>query len=434
LLLAIATVALVLLSPTRRLSADMVPGRLGALILNCSGTLELDRVDWIRKETERKQMFYFMQYDKQKQFTSVFGPMPALVGALAFLDVGEGDVISDASVRFRERLVGALLVALSAILLVLACAAQASLVRSIVAGSVAVLSFAGAATLGQGLWQATPALPFLVGALAAWAWREKHRWLAWIIPALLVQVVMIRPVVAPIALAIGLTWALETRTLWRTWIIASVIAVIPAVPWIVWNALHQNSPLSIAQWGANKKLATEHVFTVGALPEAVAGLLVSPARGILWFAPLAVAGVVLGLRHRQTRWIAIGCLAQVVFAAAFFRWHGGQAFGPRLLAELTWVAAFLALGTQVRLGRGILVPAVAVTILVGVLGLWRFRPEQWEQRRAPDRDPSVLWDVVDSPIPALLRPAPPSRPGGDDPPLQGYRCEGSRLASERAKS
>ena len=111
-------------SPLRKLSGDTVPGRVGALVLRCTGSFELDRVDWLHEETAQRRMFYYMQYDKQKQFTSVFGPVPALVGSLALLDLGEGDKISDASLRARERWVGAILVALATALLVLACRAH----------------------------------------------------------------------------------------------------------------------------------------------------------------------------------------------------------------------------------------------------------------------------------------------------------------------
>lgn len=422
---------LVLASPQRKLSADMVPGRIGALALRCAGTFELDRIDWIRVETERDQMFYFMQRDKQRQFTSLFGPLPALVGSLALLDFGdEGDIITDASLRTRERCVAALLVGISAVLLMLACMARASLPRAAVAGAVVVLSFAGAATLGQGLWQATPAMPFLCAALATTAWRERKPRLAHLTPALLVLAVMIRPVIAPLCLGIGVTWAIETRFDRRGWLIAIGIALVAAAPFVVWNALHQNSPLPIAQWNGNKKL-TDHVFVLGTVPRAVAGLLASPARGLLWFAPIAVAGLVMGCRDPRTRWIAAGCVLQILLMAAFFKWHGGQAFGPRLLTELTWVAAYMALGT---LPRAVLVPAVLVTVVVGQLGLWRYRPEQWERRRGPDIHPEVLWDVVDSPIPATLSAPGKYPPPGDDPPISRYHCEQGRLRTDPAKS
>ncbi len=429
-MLAIVTIALAVASPLRKLSGDTVPARAGALVLRCSGTFELDRVDWIRAETAQRSMFYYMQYDKQQQFTSVFGPVPALVGSLALLDIGDGDVISDEDLRARERWVGAFLVAIAAALLVLACRARASLPRSLLAGAVAASSFAGAATLGQGLWQATPALPFLIGALATLAWREQRPWLGLATPALLVAVVMIRPVVAPLALGIGLTWAIETGRDRRAWLVAVGLSVAVAAPFVVWNALHQNSPLSIAQWGANRQL-TEHPFRPSEVPAAVAGLLASPGRGLLWFAPLALIGFAASPRTRW--WLVAGGILQVLAMAAFFKWHGGQAYGPRLLSELTWIGVYLALGTDRVLPRALLAPAAAVTIVVGQLGLWGYSPGQWERRRAPDVHPTVLWELLDSPIPATLTPPKPYPPSDDDPPMGAWRCERGQIRTEPAK-
>ncbi len=401
-------------------------------MLRCSGTFELDRVDWLHVETAQSRMFYYMQYDKQQQFTSVFGPVPALLGSLALLDIGDGDTISDRSLRARERWVAALLVALAAALLVLACRARASLSRSVIAGAIAASSFAGAATLGQGLWQATPALPFLIGALATLAWRDQRPRLSLITPALLVAVLMIRPVVAPLALGIGITWAIETGRHRRPWLVAIGIALVVAAPFVVWNAIHQHSPLSIAQWGANRQL-TEHPFSLTEIPGAVAGLLASPGRGLAWFAPIALLGLAVGLRAPRSRWLAAGCLLQIVAMAAFFKWHGGQAYGPRLLSELAWVGVFLALGSERPLPRVVWVPTALVTMVVGQLGLWGYTPAQWERRRGPDVYPAVLWDVVDSPIPATLTTPKTYPPSGDDPPIGAWHCERGQIRTEPPK-
>jgi hypothetical protein len=203
--------------------------------------------------------------------------------------------------------------------------------------------------------------------------------------------------------------------------------LVVVVPFVVWNAIHQHSPLSIAQWQGNLKLA-DHVFTLGSLPGALAGLAVSPARGLLWFAPIVLVALVVGLRDRKDRWVAIGALAQVVFIAAFFKWHGGQAFGPRLVSELVWVTPLLVAGLRLA----VLAAPALVTVVVGQIGLWAYRPEQWEQRRLPDRHPEALWDVADSPIPAALR-GPGERSASPDHPSVGvWHCEAGRVRTSKS--
>jgi hypothetical protein len=223
-------------------------------------------------------------------------------------------------------------------------------------------------------------------------------------PALLVLAVMLRPTIAPLALGLGITWARDHRVV-RTWLVAGAIALVCAAPLIIWNAIHLWSPLPIGQWTANAR-ETDDVFTLGGGLTGIAGLLVSPARGVVWFAPLAIVGVVLGLRSRAYLFVALAFVLQLVAMALFFKWHGGQAFGPRLLAEASWVGIWMALGTELRAPRWLAGGALAITIVVGQLGLWRFFPEQWEMRRRPEAHREAFWDFVDSPIPATLTGAP----------------------------
>jgi hypothetical protein len=460
--IAIVAVVLAAASPLRETSGDTVPGRIGGLVLRCGGTFDAARVDWVKAALDRKRTFYFLRYDHADEMTSVFGPAPAVVGALAVLDVGDGDSISDASLRTRERLAAAMLIALSAVLLFVAAmrppgaekragnadvgsrgapevdttlpsrsaapttgrsSSRATLSHATLAAAVAVLSFAGVATLGQGLWQATTALPFLVGALATLAWRTERPRLALVTPALLLLAVMLRPTIAPLVLGLGITWARDTRSR-RTWIIAAAIALVAASPLVAWNAIHLYSPLPIGQWKANAREASS-VFSIGNAGTGVAGLLVSPARGLLWFAPLALVGVVTGLRSRAWRFVAAGVVLQLLAMALFFKWHGGQAFGPRLLAEATWIGIWLALG-RVRI---VAIACAAITILVGQLGLWSWRPEQWESRRVPEAHPSAFWDVVDSPLASTIVSTPKMPLAHDSPPTNGLTCDHGHLRS-----
>jgi hypothetical protein len=447
-IVAIAAVALSITAPLRPISGDTVPGRIGAAVLRCAGTFDLRRLDWVQQAADRSSTYYYMYPDKTDEYTSVFGPVPALVGTLALLDFGEGDRIADADLRARERYAAAFLVALAAAMLVLAAGARSSPVRAGLTGFVAVASYAGAATLGQGLWQATTALPFLTGALALLAWRDRSSRLALLAglatPTLLVLAAMLRPTIAPLCGGLGLVWLLHARPRTRRgWIVAIAVVLAASAPLVVYNAIHLYSPFPIAQWKVNKLLNQGSPFSIGHAATGVAGLVASPGRGLVWFAPIIVVGVVRGLRRGDSevggpwRFAAIGVLLQLLAMALFFKWHGGLAFGPRLLAEATWVATFLALGTSVSTKASIkesiatpwtpaaryLVGAAAVlTCVVGLTGLYGWRPEQWELRRIPEVDASALWDFVDSPLTAIFVDHGPRPPARDVPPTDGMEC------------
>jgi hypothetical protein len=422
-LTAIAAFALCVLSPLRALSGDTVPARIGGAVLRCAGDFDMARVDWVRAETDRDRVFYWLHRDVRREHTSVFGPVPAIVTALALLDFGDGDAIDDETLRSRERAAAAALLALAVALISIAAAANGDRRRAVLTGSLCALSFAGAASLGQAMWQATTALPALTGAIAALAWRGRYPRLAIATPALLLLAVMLRPTIAPLVLGIGFVWARDTKDR-RTWIAATLAALVCVAPLVAWNSIHYFSPLPLGQWKANLR-ETHHVFTLGGVARGVAGLVASPSRGLSWFAPLAIAGIVVAVRSAPHRPIAIALLVQIVAMAAFFKWHGGQSFGPRLLAELTWVAIWLALAHPLR--RRVLIPAAALTVVVGLIGSWLYAPAQWEQRRRPETFPAAFWDVTDSPIVAAFTHR--DAPAAVDAPPVTLRCHHGTLSS-----
>jgi len=420
---AIVSFVLCVLAPLRPTSGDTLGGRLGGLALRCGGDFDVSRIDWIHRRTDVKRYYYWVERDRLDQVVSVFGPAPAVVGALAVADLGPGDSIDDDVLRRRERAAAALLVALAAALLVLAAAARVGPLPAAAAGLLGAASFSGAATLGQGLWQASTALPFLVGGLATLAWRPTRPRLAFLTPGLLLAAVLIRPTIAPLAIGLGLGWAVETRDR-KLWLGAAAIAIAIAVPWIVWNLHHLGSPLPMGQWHSNRR-ETGNVFelTLGHIGYAIGGLLVSPGRGLLWYAPIVLYGAATAIRSRDRleRTIAICVLAQIGLIGLFFRWYGGYAFGPRLLGETVWLCSWLVFvrAPDHRVLRGI---AIAVTLIVGQLALWQFRGEQWETRRMPDVDENALWDFIDSPISAMFI-GDRGLVGLDSIPVEGYRCE-----------
>ncbi|MSO96071.1 MAG: hypothetical protein EXQ81_09825 [Thermoleophilia bacterium] len=74
----------------------------------------------------------------------------------------------------------------------------------------------------------------------------------------------------------------------------------------------------------------------GSLLDGLGGLIVSPGRGLLWYSPvllLGIVGAIVGWRTPLVRWSAVAALAYLLLMSRFIDWWGGETFGSRLLIE-----------------------------------------------------------------------------------------------------
>jgi hypothetical protein len=317
----------------------------------------------------------------------------------------EGTVVTDEDLRRIARRAAAPAVALAAAVFCVALLAWLSPGRAALWSVAVACSIGGAGTLGQALWQQTAALPLLTGAIASLAWAHR-RWPAVLTPACLVALVLARPPELALAVALSALWLFRARDLTpRALLLAGTLAVAAALPFVAWNIRYFGSPLPTGQWDKNELGAAFQV------PLAVLGLLVSPGRGALWFAPVLVAALALGgldawrRRLAPDHLVVLGVLAQVLLVASFTKWWGGYiSFGPRLLALPLWAGVAWLARTSRERSRGaqrVVHVALCVSAIVGVLGGALFDPAKWQHTE----DPSRLWQIVDSPLPALFRPA-----------------------------
>ena len=207
---------------------------------------------------------------------------------------------------------------------------------------------------------------------------------------------------------LGFGIGVEPRRAART--IAGLL--VGTLPLLAWNAIAFGNPL---EQGYGPKPFDTNV-AVG-----LYGLLLSPSRGLLVYAPyLLFALVALGLAWRRPgpvasrlRGLSIVWVATLVLYATYAEWWGGRVFGQRFLDDLTPVLfAALAWG----IGQGVLV-ARAARIAFGIGAAWSlllfnvaalvYSNERWDMRPqnvnfAPERlfdwsDPQWLAVLGDLP-------------------------------------
>ena len=125
----------------------------------------------------------------------------------------------------------------------------------------------------------------------------------------------------------------------------------------------------------------------------MAGLLISPARGLLVFTPFLVfvpVGLMQRLRTPGSRGLAIALSLAVIFQFLLYSqadWRGGVSWGPRWLTDLLpiliWLLAPAPLVLRSR-ARGLLILAMAASVVVQMIGAFWYTKASDERIFAGD--------------------------------------------------
>ena len=181
-----------------------------------------------------------------------------------------------------------------------------------------------------------------------------------------------------VVIALAALAADPTRRARLRWVVLGGVA--PALVLAIWNTIAFGAPWRLSYgFKADAALAATHdhgVYGIGAPTRSgLYGLLVSPSRGLFFYAPWLVAGVIGAAWATASSTITrawrivlpVGIVAFVLVIAGFPDWNGGRAYGPRYLVPAIPLFA-IATAALLRLARWrYLVPILAGLVAAGVV-------------------------------------------------------------------
>ncbi len=185
-------------------------------------------------------------------------------------------------------------------------------------------------------------------------------------------------------------------------------AMLFALPWLAFNVVTYGRILP-----PYYLLLSPGGTAASAFGEALAGHLISPARGLFIYSPVllfALPGFVLAWRDRTERPLHLAYAAIVVLIliaiSLFPAWWAGHSFGPRYMIDvLPFLAYFTAFSFDLRPGarRGAVLAVIgvlaAISFTIHLRGATRSGPWAWNvSPEDVDKNPARLWDWRDPPF------------------------------------
>lgn len=369
----------------------------------------------------------------------IYPALPALMSAPVFLLARFVFALDEEGSAFAGKLASSALAALGAAVFFLALVRRQPLADARWA-AVALALGTSLWSTSQALWQHPAAVLWLCVALLFLVRAEQDE--VWAGRAGLPLALMLAArhadvaIVLVLALGVALRWPrrVPALALWA----APVGALLALYQWLAFGAPWRH--------GFSGSLGRfSEPWGVGQL-----GLLVSPGKGLLFFTPVILVGLVGLVRAwRRERFLpatlGLAFVAHLVFTGRWREWHGGECFGPRLMTDAVPLLLFFAPEGLARLQT---VGALLAAASIGVQALGAFAYDgRWErlfQRDVPPRAEAgahpELWQLGRSPVPfhAARGVVLPSLPGLRDGrlvirahPLALFGPSGSRFSFTR---
>jgi hypothetical protein len=259
----------------------------------------------------------------------------------------------------------------------------------------------------QALWQHGPSQLFLTLTIY-WLVKglDEPRFSAYAGLAL-GSAVICRPSNAFMAIPIAAYVLLKHRAQFRGFCLASIP---PLLGFMAYNMRYNGSIISTGF--AIGIIGPSRLWNLGAhlfrtpLQEGLAGVLVSPGRGLFIYSPillLAFMGMVMVWKNSKLvllQYLSLAPLLTILLTAKWITWWGGGSYGPRLLADITpFLCLYLYPPFEWAQPRPLLKYAIAclVTLSIGLHALRVFSGGDWNGHPFVDWHPERLWSWTDSP-------------------------------------
>jgi hypothetical protein len=386
---------------------DSQPTKYAARELLVRGTLGLNHVVGRSPDLVNRSGFVLA---RDSRYRSAYSPVPAVAAAAIawpLWKIGAVDI--------RAPLAPSLIAALAASLVTAAAAALVFLMarRRLALPGAAILAIGFGLgtglwpTVSQTLWQHETAILGLTMAMFAFTRDEIRLREAVLIGAGLALAGSSRMQLAPSILIV--IAGVGVRAGRGTFALAATITGTAAVGMMFLNLRWFGSVLGAAPMLEALHATVHHeAYSFAFNAEGLAGLLVSPNRGLLVFSPvvlIAAAGAP-ALRGRWTnplRWCAMAAAAQYLFYGSYSVWWGGHTYGPRYMLDVLPLLAPLGVEglahLRAPLGRGLAAAALTWSIVVSATGAFSYPHERWNLNPVNvDRFHERLWDWSDPQI------------------------------------
>jgi hypothetical protein len=342
---------------------------------------------------------YFLRY-RDGHYFSTYTPGPGILAVPVYVLPVLAGVSAAAWAPGLEKVSAADITALSVVFLFWALAELVSRRWAVVVAVIYAFGTSSLSVSSQALWQHGPSQLFLTLFLFCLVrGMKEERFLAYAMFAMSSAIVM-RPTDVLIALPVA-ACTLYTRP--RSALRLGLFALPPMAGLLLYYA--RSGLADEGVWNTTTPMWA--FFAQVPLVHGLAGLLLSPGRGLFVYSPVllfSVAGLLwVALRGPALlKATAVGVVLNVLVVSKWFVWWGGHSFGPRLLADTAPILCFFLYPVtkfldRHRIMKGVFVLFAVLSIGIHAIGAF-FYDGRWDAQADIERSEAPLWSWSGGPL------------------------------------